>query len=48
MKQEPDAEEYIRRANRNFERVFWLWKWLILPMWFVIALIWMIRAWLNE
>ena len=38
------AGKNIAEARRNMDKVVWMWKWLLIPMWSLIIILWIVRA----
>ncbi len=38
------AEERLGNAERNMRQTVWMWKYLLLPMWVFLVIVWTIRA----
>lgn len=38
------VDENLHQADRNLKQVVWMWKWLLIPMWSFIIIMWVVRA----
>jgi len=37
-------EESLNRAERNYRKIVWLWKWLLVPLWTFVLVLWTVRG----
>jgi len=36
-------DEHLRQTDRNMKQVEWMWKWLLVPMWSFLIILWIWR-----
>jgi hypothetical protein len=42
------VDESLRQANKNLDQVDWMWKWLLIPMWSLILIMWIIKLIMHK